>query len=67
MQAIALEQGLVTLGMPALRMNGEGDCLMLAPHAITTPTQMRTICELAVATVKQMREELVKEGHLSPL
>lgn len=67
MQAIALELGIVSLGMPALRMDGDGDCLMLAPHAISTPTQMRKIAEIAVATVKQMREELVQEGHLSPL
>ena len=65
MQAIALELGIVSLGMPALRMDGDG--LMLAPHAISTPTQMRKIAEIAVATVKQMREELVQEGHLSPL
>ena len=43
MQAIALERGIVTLGMAGLRMDGQGDCLMLAPHAITTPAQMAQI------------------------
>lgn len=67
MQAKALELGIVTLGMPALRMDGDGDCLMLAPPATCTPAEMTRICELAVEAVKHMREELVAEGHLAAL
>lgn len=67
MQAKALENGIVTLGMPALRMDGDGDCLMLAPPATCTQSEMTKICELAVKTVKDIREELVAEGHLSSL
>jgi adenosylmethionine-8-amino-7-oxononanoate aminotransferase len=67
MQALSLENGISTLGMPALRMDGGGDCLMLAPPAICTPAQAKKICDLAILTVKQIREQLVAEGHLSPL